>query len=151
VVWTMALLGVVAAPAAAQSPTSQNPMSDAVRNSWNSVKRNIKESAELMPQENYDFKPTPDVRSFGEILAHVAGASFEFCGSARNEQAPYQEASFEKTARTKESILKATNDAIAYCDAAFDKLTDANMSDSVHAAFGGKNQTTRLSPLMGQI
>jgi len=155
VVWTMALLAIIAAPAAAQTPASQNPsqnpMSDAVRNSWNSVKRDIRESAELMPEENYDFKPTPEVRSFGEILAHVAGASFEFCGSARNEEAPYQEGSFEKTARTKESIVKATNDAIAYCDAAFGQLTDANMSNSVHAAFGGKNQVTRLSSLIGQI
>jgi hypothetical protein len=60
----------MAVPAAAQ-----NPVSDAVRGNWNAVKRNIRESAELMPEEHYAFKPTADVRSFGEILAHVAGAS----------------------------------------------------------------------------
>src|SRR6185436_4558229 len=55
----------------ATSAFAQNPVSDSLRSSWNGVKRNIKESAELMPEENYTFKPTADVRSFGEILAHV--------------------------------------------------------------------------------
>ncbi len=143
---TLLAISVTAAPVAAQQTAS-----DALRNGWNSIKKNIRASAELMPEENYDFKPTPEVRSFGEILAHVAGASFEFCGSARNEQPPYQEGSFEKTARTKASILKATNDAIEYCDAAFAQVTDANLAESVQAAFGGKNRVTRLSSLVGQI
>src|SRR6185295_2592413 len=95
---------------------AQNPISDSIRSQWNGVKRNIKESAEQMPEANYGFKPTKDVRSFGEILAHVAGASYVFCASARNEKSPFDEDTFEKTAKTKADIVKATNDAIAYCD-----------------------------------
>jgi uncharacterized damage-inducible protein DinB len=139
------VLALVAGDAAAQ-----NSVSDAVRNSWNGVKRNIKQSAELMPEENYNFKPTPDVRSFGEILAHVAGASYEFCASAKNEKAPFAEDSFEKSAKTKAEIVKATNDAIAYCDGVFAALTDANAAASVPGPFGG-GQTTRLTSLLGQI
>jgi len=135
----------IAAPAAAQ-----NPVSDSVRSDWNSVKRNIKESAELMPEENYAFRPTPDVRSFGEILAHVAGASYVFCASAKNEKSPFEEGSFEKTATTKAQIVKATTDAIMYCDGAFAALTDANAGGMVHAAFGA-GQVTRVSSLVGQI
>jgi uncharacterized damage-inducible protein DinB len=130
---------------------SANPVSDAVRNGWNSVKRNIKESADLMPEENYGFKPTPEVRSFGEILAHVAGASFEFCASARDEKAPFSEDSFEKTATTKADIVKATNDAIAYCDEAFAALTDANAGAAVQGAFGSSTKTKRVTSLLGQI
>jgi uncharacterized damage-inducible protein DinB len=135
----------IAVPAAAQ-----NPVSDSVRSSWNGVKRNIKESAELMPEEHYNFKPTADVRSFGEILAHVAGASYVFCASAKNEKSPFEEEAFEKTARTKAAIVKATNDAIAYCDGAFAALTDANAGGMVHAAFG-TNQVTRINSLLGHI
>jgi uncharacterized damage-inducible protein DinB len=145
VVWALALLEMTAAPAAAQTA------SDAVRNSWNSVKRNIKESAELMPEENFAFKPTPDVRSFGEILAHVAGASYAFCASARNEDAPFKEDSFEGKMTTKAQIVKVTNDAIAYCDSAFAQLTDANMTQKVHAAFDGNNNVLRVSSLIGQV
>jgi uncharacterized damage-inducible protein DinB len=134
----------------AVSVFAQNPVSDSMRSSWNGVKRNIKESAELMPEENYNFKPTADVRSFGEILAHVAGASYLFCASAKNEKSPFEEDSFEKTAKTKAAIVKATNDAIAYCDGAFTALTDANAGGMVHAAFG-TTQVTRASSLIGQI
>ena len=129
---------------------AQNPVSDSVRNNWNGVKRNIKESAELMPEEHYTFKPTPDVRSFGEILAHVAGASYVFCASAKNEKSPFEEGAFEKTAKTKAQIVKATTDAIAYCDGAFTALTDATAGGMVPAAFGS-NQVTRLTSLLGQI
>jgi uncharacterized damage-inducible protein DinB len=160
VVWTMAAFvfgfGAASCGGGSQAPApsagaAQNPVSDAVRNNWNSVKRDIKESAEQMPEENFAFKPTPDVRSFGDILTHVAGASYEFCASAKNEDAPFQEKSFEGKMTTKADIVKVTNDAIAYCDGAFAQLTDANLSETVHAAFGGKNQVTRAGSLIGQI
>ena len=135
----------IAAPAAAQ-----NPVSDSVRSNWNGVKRNIKESAELMPEEHYNFKPTADVRTFGEILAHVAGASYMFCAAAKGEKTPFAEDAFEKTAKTKAQIVKATTDAIAYCDGAFTALTDATAAGMVPAPFG-TNQVTRVSTLIGQI
>ena len=144
-VLTLVVLAVTATTAAAQ-----DPVSDTLRRSWNSVKRNIKESAELMPEENYAFKPTRDVRSVADLLTHVAGASYVFCGSARNEKAPFEEGSFEGKLKTKAEIVKATNDAIAYCDAAFAALTDANAAQQVHAAFGD-GSTTRIASLLGQV
>jgi len=145
VVLALAVLAVTATTAAAQ-----NPISDSLRRSWNSVKRNIKESAELMPEENYGFKPTPDVRSFGDLLTHVAGASYVYCSSAKNEKSAFEEDSFEGKLKTKAEIVKATNDAIAYCDDAFAALTDATAGDMVHAGFG-TSQVTRVSSLVGQI
>jgi len=145
------ILAAVAVAVTATSAFAQNPVSDAMRSNWNGVKRNIKESAELMPEEHYGFKPTADVRSFGEILAHVAGASYEFCASAKNEPTPFAEDAFEKTAKTKAAIVKATNDAIAYCDGAFAALTDAGAGEMVRQAFGGTGQTRRVSSLIGQI
>lgn len=146
IVLSFSILAVTAVSAAAQ-----NPVSDSLRSNWNSVKRNIKESAELMPEENFNFKPTPDVRSFGEILAHVAGASYEFCASAKNEKSPFEEGSFEGKMTTKAQIVKVTNEAIAYCDGAFVGLKDATAGEMVHAAFGGTNQVTRVNSLLGQI
>ncbi len=135
----------------ATSAAAQNPVSDSLRSSWGGAKRNIKESAEQMTEANYSFKPSPDVRSFGEILAHVAGASYEFCASAKNEKAPFAEDSFEGKVKTKSEIVKVTNDAIAYCDGAFTALTDASAGEMVHGAFGSTNQVARASSLLGQI
>jgi uncharacterized damage-inducible protein DinB len=145
VVWTLVALAVTATSAAAQ-----NPVSDTLRSSWNAVKRNISKSAEQMPEENYGFKPTPEVRSFGEILAHVAGASYMFCASAKGEKSPFAEDAFLTTATTKAQIVKVTNDAIAYCDGAFAAVTDASAGAMVAAPFGSA-KVPRANPLVGQI
>jgi uncharacterized damage-inducible protein DinB len=148
---TIVLVAGLAPAASAQTPPasakpSANPISDGIRSQWNGVKRNIKESADLMSEENYGFKPTPEVRSFGEILAHVAGASYLICAGAKGEKSPYAEDDFEKTAKTKAEIVKATNDAIAYCDGVFNALTDATAGQ---VPAGG--QSSRVARLVLQI
>jgi uncharacterized damage-inducible protein DinB len=145
VIWAVAMVACTATGAAAQ-----NPVSDSLRSSWNGVKRNIRESAEMMPEEHYGFKPTAEVRSFGAILAHVAGASYVFCAAAKGEKPPFAEDYFEQNATTKAAIVKATNDAIAYCDGAFAAVTDATAGEMVTAPFGTA-QVARTNPLIGQI
>ncbi len=134
----------------AASAAAQNPVSDSLRSSWAGAKRNIKESAELMTEANYSFKPSPDVRSFGELLAHVAGASYMFCAAAKGEKSPFAEEAFEKTATTKAAIVKVTDDAIAYCDGAYAAATDATLGQMVANPFGS-GQVPRANPLIGQI
>ena len=146
------LVILTAAGLSAQTPApADTGYTATLRASWNSVKRYVVASAEKMPEANYAFKPTPEVRSFGELLTHVAGASYEFCASAKNEKAPFAEDAFEKKTMNKADIVKVTNDAIAYCDAAFAALTDANAGTMVKPAFGGEGQTRRVSSLVGQI
>ena len=89
-----------------------------------------------MPEADYGFKPTQAVRSFGEILAHVAGASYMLCAAAKGEKSPFAEEAFEKTATTKAAIVKVTNDAIAYCDGAYTAATDATLGQMVANALG---------------
>ena len=156
VLWTIAALGL-AAPAVAQQPPAtktgpaaaaskaapaagQNPVADSLRNQWNSVKTYYLKSADQMPDADYGFKPTPDVRSFGEIIAHVAGANYEICSGARGEKAPYAEDHFEKNAKTKADIVKAAKESVAYCDAAFTAATDKSLGAMVDAPFGPKQQ-----------
>src|SRR3954469_15691965 len=124
------LAAAVAVPAAAQQP-SGNPISDSLRSQWSGVKRNIQQSAELMPEATFDYRPVDGVRTFGEILAHVAGASYEICASAKGEKAPYAEDYFEKNAKGRAAITKATTDAIAYCDGVFAALTDFTAAQNV--------------------
>ena len=115
---TILLVAALAPGATAQTP-SANPISDGIRGQWNGAKRNIQQSAELMSAENYDYRPVDGVRTFGELLAHVAGANYAICAAAKPEKTPFAENHFEKTATTRPAIIKATADAIAYCDAVF--------------------------------
>lgn len=103
-----------------------NPISDAVRSGWNTAKRNMLGSAKVMPEAKYSFKPVDSVRTYGQILAHVAGANYAICAGAKGEKTPYREDDFEKTATTAAAIAKALQDSIAYCDGAYSALTDAS-------------------------
>ena len=124
--------------------TMSDPVSAVVKGGWDEVKRNIRESADQMSEENYGFKPADSVRTFGQILAHVAGASYEFCAAAKGEKSPFSEDHFEKTATTKAAIVKAVDDSITYCDGAYAALTDANVTEMISMPFGmGKSPRIR--------
>ena len=150
-IFTMSLMLTASAffvvPVYPQSPAIANPISAGVRTAWESAKRNLTRSAELMPEQDYGFRPVDTVRTFGQILAHVAGANYVFCSAAKGEKSPHAEADFEKAATTRAQIMKALNDSIAYCDAAYAALDDKRASETVELPFGmGKG--ARALPLM---
>ena len=132
------------------SAEAQNPVSDSIRSSWNGVKRNISESAQQMPEANYAFKPVDSVRTFGEILAHVAGVNYVFCSAAKGEKTPFAEDHFEKNAKTRAAIIKAVEDSQAYCDGAYTALTDATSGQLVANPFG-PGQSPRAGQLIGNV
>jgi uncharacterized damage-inducible protein DinB len=134
------VLSIPAVPLAAaqsQSPSAAagNPVSQSIREAWSGAKRNLTESAEQMPEPDYAFRPTDQVRTFGQILAHVAGANYVFCSAARGEKSPFEEDQFEKNAKTKAEIVKALNDSITYCDAAYTGLTDRTAGETITMPF----------------
>ena len=65
---------------------AQNPISDAIRDGWNGAKRNLTRATEAMPDARFNFKPVDTVRTYGQIVAHVAGANYIFCAAARGEK-----------------------------------------------------------------
>jgi uncharacterized damage-inducible protein DinB len=104
-----------------------------VRPLYDMVKRYIVQTAELMPEADYSFKPTSDVRSFGELVGHVANASYLFCSIVKGEQNPAT-TDFEKAA-TKAALVQGLKDAFAYCDGAY-QITDMQAMDEVSFPFG---------------
>jgi uncharacterized damage-inducible protein DinB len=91
----------------------------------------IERAAEKMPDEEYAFKPDPAVRSFGQILGHIADAQYLFCSGYLGESNPAP--SIEKTKATKPELTSALHDAFAYCNRAYDKLTDADAGATIKA------------------
>ena len=83
-------------------------------------------AAEKMPEENYSFKPTPDVRSFGQLVGHVADSQYFFCSTATGETTPVSKAEKSKTAKA--DLVAALKEAVAYCNKAYAAMTDANGS-----------------------
>ena len=110
---------------------AQDPMSKETKGLYTQVKANIIKSAEKMPEANYSFKPSPDVRNFGAILGHLVDDQYFFCGAAKGESKP---SDAEKKVTSKAALIEALKGAFAYCDSAYDSLTDAN--GAMMMAFG---------------
>src|SRR3981081_4617668 len=80
---SVGLLVVFAGLLSGQDATS---LSSDAKQAYTTAKNDILKSAEKMPEENYGFKPAPRVRSFGQILGHLAEEQYFFCGSVKGEQ-----------------------------------------------------------------
>jgi uncharacterized damage-inducible protein DinB len=91
----------------------------------------IERAAEKMPEEQFAFKPDPAVRSFGQILGHVADANYSFCSGVLGESSPLP--GIEKTKTTKAELTVALRNAFAHCSRAYDALTDASANETVKA------------------
>ena len=148
-----ALIACLAVPAAAQTSDGgadellSPSMAASLKAMHQVIRRNLAEAAAAMPAEEYAFKPTPQVRSFAELVGHVINGNVFFCSQARSEK-PSFGGDFSKTS-DKAALVKALNDALAYCDATYDGTSDANvnMAASVQGRSGGK-PTTRGMVLM---
>src|SRR5512136_2939923 len=78
---------------------AQNPLSAGQKLLQTNVKTMILRSAEKMPEENYSFKPTPEVRSFGQLLGHIADAQYLFCSAVLGKPNPVPGVEKSKTAK----------------------------------------------------
>jgi uncharacterized damage-inducible protein DinB len=122
-------------------------MASVVKSMHATIRRNLVEAAESMPAEDYAFKPTPETRSFGQQIGHVANANFFFCSQAKGEPPPSKE-NYERTT-DKAALVKGLKESLAYCDDAYTATTDANFNQMVKAAGpNGGGQTARGSVLL---
>jgi uncharacterized damage-inducible protein DinB len=93
------------------------------------IRKNLAQAAEAMPADEYSFKPTPDVRSFGQVVGHVVNANFFFCAQAAGEKSPGTR-NYEQVAE-KAALVAALNESLAYCDKVYDGTTDASFTQAV--------------------
>jgi len=112
-----------------QAAPPANPITASEKGLYSFVSSAVIGAAQKMPEENYSFKPTPEVRSFGQIVGHVADASYMFCSQTLGEANPAK--GIEKTKTSKADLVAALKDAVAYCNNAFDSMTDAKGSQMV--------------------
>jgi uncharacterized damage-inducible protein DinB len=153
----IALPAVAQTPAAApaQAPAPQaapvappaHPLSATLKGMWDGLKLNLVQSADKMPEADYAFQPTKDVRTFGQMIAHVANSSFSYCARAKGEDNPNKE-DFEKTKTAKADLVKALNDAVTYCDGVYGGMTDAAAMELVKA---GQNLVPKARFLITNI
>jgi uncharacterized damage-inducible protein DinB len=96
-----------------------------VRTDYRTVRDYVIRAAEKMPDADYAFRPSPDVRTFAQQIAHIADDQYNLCAPARGEKRTAAYTAIESSLSKKAELVPALKDAFAYCDPAYDALTDA--------------------------
>jgi uncharacterized damage-inducible protein DinB len=118
------------------SAQAADPVAAALRSNWEGMIGNITKAADQMSEANYAFKPVPTVRSFGELVAHVAGTQHLICGTVLGEKTGAED-DVEKSAKTKAAIVKALKESTEHCKKAY-AIASKDFGAPVEL-FGGKN------------
>jgi uncharacterized damage-inducible protein DinB len=100
---------------------------------WTVVRDNLLKMAEKMPAKDYGFKPTPEIQSFGQRLAHIAGANLFICQGVMGGKATFS----RPKATSKPELIALLKRASAACDSAFDSLSDAEAMEKINSHLGG--------------
>jgi hypothetical protein len=95
---------------------------------YQKIQQNLAEAAEKMPADQYGFKPTPEIKPFGQLVAHVALAQFSTCAVLKGEPSPKKEEKEDAT-RTKTEAIALLKASTAYCDPLVTALNDAAMPE----------------------
>ena len=113
---------------------SSNALVSEAKFPWTVVRDNLLKMAEKMPAEDYSFKPTPEIESFGQRLAHIAGANLFVCQAVMGRQATPRPG---LAAASKTELIALLKQASTACDSAFDSLSDAAAMEKISSRLGG--------------
>jgi hypothetical protein len=130
-----AVCTLLALSGALQAQAPMTPVSEA-KAAYAAVKTNLLRMAEKMPEDLYGFKPVTEIRTFGELVAHIADNNVRGCSGVKGEQRQGNAASL----KTKAELVGALNASFAECDAAWDTVTDATASQIVKTARGERSR-----------
>jgi uncharacterized damage-inducible protein DinB len=151
----LAAAAVLALPPLARTqPQAQPPAPQTFTLSGNAVRgyqnieRNLLEAAEKMPEADYAFKPTPEVRPFGQLVAHVALSQFGTCSTLKGDATAPHKDDKEETTRSKADLVALFKESTAYCDPVLTALKDEEMTVLTKA---GRNQAAKGLFLLGTV
>lgn len=135
-------LAVATAVAQTPAPPPTLDIAGSLKLQHRNIGRNLAASAAKMSDADYQFRPqgaAPEVRTFGQLVAHLVDANYSLCASAKPEPAP-KHAADDKGTQPKADLVKMLNEALAYCDAIYDAQTSATINEMLKRT--GPNNTT---------
>lgn len=124
-----------------------NSIAASVRKSFDEYAKNLVATAEIMPEDKYSFKPTPENMTFGKTIGHIADVNNAICSKMFTPPAtPFAKSS---DADSKAKLVAGLKASMDYCGEQFSKMTDANLAEMV-PFFGGK-QITRMGAALAVV
>jgi hypothetical protein len=93
-----------------------------------------------MPATSYGFRPTPDVRTFGEQINHATTSHYSFCNQAGLPPGVLKQAAPDlRAATSKGEIVDALRESIAYCDGILAAASEEWLSEVVPGIGGASS------------
>jgi uncharacterized damage-inducible protein DinB len=116
---------LTASTAIARVPSDPAPRPRAADDPMAEIKRNFGEvsawvtkAADMVPADKYDYRPAPSVRTFGQVVAHVADAYAYYCATAGGKKLEWSDA-IEKGKTDKATVVQKLKETTASCTAAY--------------------------------
>lgn len=134
-----------AAALAGSALCAQSSSVGELKTNYTTIKNNLMRAAEGVPEEDYSFKPTPEMRSLGALIGHIADAGTMYCSAAAGK--PERVSSADKT--SKADLMAALKASFDRCDAVFDSLTDAAAAEQV--SMGRMGSRSKLGLLVAVV
>jgi uncharacterized damage-inducible protein DinB len=147
---TRSMLAAALVCLAAAGPRAQTTspfIGEVKRYYYEGVRRNLSAMVDKMPEEHFAFRPVPEIRSFGEAVAHVADAQARNCNLVSGAGSKTLDADKRKT---KAELVAALKESFAICDGAFAAMTDAQANEMVKMGQSGF-ELTKLALLVSMI
>lgn len=146
------LSAALSAPLCAQmahGPTAPAPYAGPaaeVTGSYSRLKVNVIKAAEKMPAEDYQFKGTPDIRTYARVVNHVTEAQSHTCSTLGGTK--FDAAMVPSDTADKATIVAALKASYDLCDKAYATLTDANITEAIQS---GPSKRSRIAMAWGNI
>ncbi|MEZ5366190.1 MAG: DinB family protein [Bryobacterales bacterium] len=134
------VMALLATPLLAQD----NPLATEVQQAWGRTMRNAVAAAEAMPEDKYDYKPTPESMSFRDLVAHTADSAMGACSGYMGEM----RRAGAKDMTKKADLVGAMKAAAAECEKAYGSFKDAQASDMIE---GRRGKRSRIGTLYGNV
>ena len=131
---------LVPASAFAQS----NPFTDAAKAQFATIKNNVIRTAEKVPEDLYEFKPTPEVRSLGQLIAHIADGNFGICAAGSTMKPPMTGIEKSTGGKGKAALQKALAASFEFCESAWASMDATRSGEMVKTFLGNQPRFSTL-------
>jgi uncharacterized damage-inducible protein DinB len=133
----LALFVSVIAASGSAFAQSVNPLTDGTRLHYGIIKGYVTRAAANMPEDHYPFRPTPEVRTFAQLIGHLADANYRLCSVMAGHDLP-MDAGIESEKPIKADLITALDESFGYCDRQYEAMTDAAGTPIVKFDAGGE-------------
>jgi len=130
----LALFAAGVANAQEGSGPVANPVTSTVKAQMTRYAKNMVAAADLMPADKFNFKPTPEMNTFGHLTLHIAQSNNFLCSKISGTAAP--DVKLTDT-DAKEKLVAALKASFEYCATALANVDDSKLGDPL-TLFGNR-------------